>query len=419
MILCLVLFVILIVCRKRIPDKKIFYIMFFCNLAAFFLFLIAQVRSGELETVQRGTYGEGPRKETYLVSVEGEMEEQEVTVEIEEQLYTKERVQEMFSEVMDELEWVILGENESKDSITKDMLLPTEVEGYPVQIRWEMDRYDVIGSCGELIAENLKKEGTLVELRGLLTYQDYEAVYVTTVNVFSEEKTGNERWIFDIQTLFQKEEEASREEAQVDLPQVVSGKKVSWREKKEDKGYVILGFGMVVSSLLVFQKYQDIREAEEKRRRQMEMDYPEIISSFAMLLGTGMTVKNTWNKIVQTYEEEKKSGKNRFAYEEMCLTSREMQSGISEQEAYERFGKRCKWSSYTKFSMLLSQNLRKGSKGLSELLKMESVQAMEMRKQQAKKRGEEVSTKLLLPMSLMFVVVLAIVMIPAFLSMKI
>ena len=149
------------------------------------------------------------------------------------------------------------------------------------------------------------------------------------------------------------------------------------------------------------------------------MDYPEIISSFAMLLGTGMTVKNTWNKIVQTYEEEKKSGKNRFAYEEMCLTSREMQSGISEQEAYERFGKRCKWSSYTKFSMLLSQNLRKGSKGLSELLKMESVQAMEMRKQQAKKRGEEVSTKLLLPMTLMFVVVLAIVMIPAFLSMKI
>ena len=50
---------------------------------------------------------------------------------------------------------------------------------------------------------------------------------------------------------------------------------------------------------------------------------------------------------------------------------------------------------------------------------MESVQAMEMRKQQAKKRGEEVSTKLLLPMTLMFVVVLAIVMIPAFLSMKI
>ena len=96
-----------------------------------------------------------------------------------------------------------------------------------------------------------------------------------------------------------------------------------------------------------------------------------------------------------------------------------MSGGVAEQEAYERFGKRCMLSSYMKFSMLLSQNLRKGSKGLSEVLKMESIQAFEMRKSEAKKRGEEASTKLLIPMFLMFAVVLVIVMIPAFLSIQI
>ena len=176
--------------------------------------------------------------------------------------------------------------------------------------------------------------------------------------------------------------------------------------------------GAVVSGLLWFQKWDDLREAEKKRRAQMVLDYPEIVSKFAMLLGTGMTVKNSWNKIVQTYEQEKAVGKHRFAYEEMCLTSHEMQGGIAELEAYERFGKRCKVNPYMKFSMLLAQNLRKGSKGLSELLKMESIQALEQRKSYAKKRGEEASTKLMLPMFAMFAVVLVIIMIPAFLSIQ-
>lgn len=53
----------------------------------------------------------------------------------------------------------------------------------------------------------------------------------------------------------------------------------------------------------------------------------------------------------------------------------------------------------------MSQNLRKGTKGLSELLKLESIQAFEERKARAKRLGEEAGTKLLLPMFLMLVVV--------------
>ena len=59
----------------------------------------------------------------------------------------------------------------------------------------------------------------------------------------------------------------------------------------------------------------------------------------------------------------------------------------------------------------MSQNLRKGTKGLSELLKLESIQAFEERKARAKRLGEEAGTKLLLPMFLMLVVVLIIVIV--------
>ena len=105
-------------------------------------------------------------------------------------------------------------------------------------------------------------------------------------------------------------------------------------------------------------------------------------------------------------------------YEEMLITLREMQGGVSEAEAYERFGKRCGTSTYLKFSTLLSQNLRKGSKGISDILRMEAIQSYENRKNTAKRLGEEAGTKLLVPMLGMLAVVFIMVMVPAFLSMQ-
>ena len=67
----------------------------------------------------------------------------------------------------------------------------------------------------------------------------------------------------------------------------------------------------------------------------------------------------------------------------------------------------------------MSQNLRKGTKGLTELLKLESIQAFEERKAQAKRLGEEAGTKLLLPLFLVLAVVLVIVIVPAFLTLQI
>ena len=67
----------------------------------------------------------------------------------------------------------------------------------------------------------------------------------------------------------------------------------------------------------------------------------------------------------------------------------------------------------------MSQNLRKGTKGMTQILKQESLQAFEERKARARRLGEEAGTKLLLPMFLMLAVVLVIVIVPAFLSVQI
>lgn len=123
--------------------------------------------------------------------------------------------------------------------------------------------------------------------------------------------------------------------------------------------------------------------------------------------------------MARDYEECEKQKEKRPAYEEMVYTMHELQSGASESECYEHFGERCGLAAYRKFGVLLSQNLKKGTRGLADLLKQESVNAFEERKSVAKMRGEEAGTKMLLPMFLMLGVVLIMIVFPAFFTTQI
>ena len=102
----------------------------------------------------------------------------------------------------------------------------------------------------------------------------------------------------------------------------------------------------------------------------------------------------------------------------MLLTQREIESGKLERQAFENFGDRCQVPCYKKFSNLVLQNMKKGSAGFKESLEYEVAVAFEHRKHIAKIKGEEASTKLLLPMGIMLGIVLIIIVMPAFMSIK-
>ena len=430
MIVCfgaLILWMMLLILdkKKKIPfaldekEKQYFFIIILGSIIiAMILFAAEYIQAQSGNEVTRNSYGGGSRLETFEVTLDGELEKEPFTVEIGEQVYTPKETQEMFEEVMEKLDEAVLGKNKSKDRIERDLNLVTTIDSYPVEISWELDRYDVLNIEGEILENYDEEEGTLVEVRGTITYAEEEAVYVTHVMVFPEVKTGKEKWLAEIENLIQKKDEATKEEESFSLPDSVQGKKLTWSKPKDSTGYYILVLGVVAAGLIPFKKMQDEREQKKKKREQMLRDYPDIISKFTLLLGTGMTLKRAWMKIVQTYEGQKSKNGVRAAYEEMRITYHEMQGGFSEKEAYERFGQRCELVPYMKLGVLLSQNLKKGSKGLTELLKMESMQAFENRKAIARKRGEEASTKLLLPMFGMLAVVMIMVIVPAFLSIQ-
>ena len=199
------------------------------------------------------------------------------------------------------------------------------------------------------------------------------------------------------------------------LPDTWEGKSYRWMKPEDHSGQLLAAMFFLAAAAVLILKGREQAGAEQKRREQLLFEYPELIMKFTLLVQAGMNVRNAFYKMAGDYQarrEEKKS----LAYEEVMTACYEMDGGMSEAEAYYRFGERCGQVRYKTLSTLLVQNLQKGSRQLSELLEKESIEAWDERKRKARILGEVASTKLLLPMILMMAVVMAIVMVPAFLS---
>ena len=395
---------------KYFKKKKYFVILVLTILLSLIFFIFEQMDGAEHTKVVRNGYGEGKKIESYELKIGNETET--IDIEVGEREYNHEEIQKVFDELLNELDQIVLGENESWDRVEKDLQLISYVEDYPVQIQWELSSYNVVSMDGTIQDEGLVDEGTLIELRGILTYGEESAVYVRNARIFPPSGTNKEKLLYEVKREVKKEEENTRGKAWFSLPQELSGQKLEWKKKRESKWYFVLILGVGVMAYLLYREWKRTKQKDKEMKDELLREYPGLISKFTMLLGTGATVKNTWEKIVQSQEE------RGIVAKEMKMTLQEMKSGISEMEAYERFGKRCQLPVYLKFGTLLSQNVRKGGKGLSSLIQVEAMQAFEERKSIAKRHGEEAGAKLLMPMLGMLLVVLVMVMFPAFLNMQ-
>lgn len=373
--------------------------------------------------IRRNDYGKGSVTRTLKIIIDGKEQKAPMEVEVEEKRYTQEQIEEVFQKAVQKLEPLILGGNRSLDEVRTDLNLVTEIPGEPIEVSWELNRYDLINIYGELNEKGTaeKPEGALVNLKAYLTYTEDESMQALeemSVRVYPPKLSGEESRRARVLQAIEEEEEQSREKDVLKLPNEIEGRKIILRNPDNPRGWYVLALGPVICLLLAGLQRQNEQKEREDRERQMMLDYPEIMNKLTLLLGAGMTVKKAWEKIVQDYERQKEGAGLRYAYEEMAVAYREMQSGVTEAESYERFGKRCGLKAYRKLASLLDQNLRKGTKGLAALLGAESLQAFEERKAAAKRRGEEAGTKLLLPMFFMLAMVLVIVIIPAFLSIQ-
>ena len=124
-----------------------------------------------------------------------------------------------------------------------------------------------------------------------------------------------------------------------------------------------------------------------------------------------MTISKAWEKIINENKKE------HVLYDEMRYALMEIKAGKAEATAYEEFARRCRVKEVTKFVSVIVMNLKRGGAEVVPVLREQGNECWEMRKNAAKQMGEEASTKILIPLMIMFLGIVIIVSTPAVLSM--
>lgn len=377
---------------------------------------IEKNESGQ-KILQRNQPGQGDSSVQIRAEV-GE-EKEDISVTVSEQAYTEEELEAVFQEASVILEDMILGENKSLDEIRTGLSLIQEIPDTGISVSWELDRYDVMDLQGNLIPEKIPEDGTMVKLSASLLYEDKKAVYEFYARVYPPLRSSSERMRKKLEEGLIESDEVTRREEYLVLPDQIGGEPVEWDYAEDTRAFGILILGAGCAAMICVSEKQSVKKEEKRRIREMKLDYPQIINKFNLYISAGMTIRRAWFCIAGDYEKKRKNFGTRAAYEEMVYTMHEIQGGAPEGECYEKYGIRCGISGYRKFGTMLSQNLRKGSRGITELLSREAEEAFEDRKNLAKKLGEEAGTKMMIPMFIMLAVVFIIVIVPAFFSIQI
>lgn len=172
--------------------------------------------------------------------------------------------------------------------------------------------------------------------------------------------------------------------------------------------FVIFAIAAVIGMPIMIDK--GLNDKIEKRRLSLQLEFPDFINKLTLLVNAGMTISKAWEKIATD------NTKNSPLYNEMTYALAEIKAGKPEAVAYEEFGRRCKVKEIVRFVSIIILNLKKGGADVVPILKVQGMECWEMRKALAKRVGEEASTKILIPLMIMFVGIIIIVATPAILS---
>ena len=391
-----------------------------CAALGIVFFLGAEAVDTDRQTVDKGILKRNPwgqRDAVYEFYAEG-LEEGAVdlTVTVPSRRLSPEEFHERMPEISEILLSGILGSNVSLDQIRTDLELPEELPGYGIQVAWESERPELLSSMGLLNQEGLwgvdPSRGETFSLMAELSCGEEKELVTVPVTVLPEEMTQGERLAERIDSLALED----MENETVRLMEEFEGVPITYRRKGRFQNAVLLVLGGVLAACLWMKEKNDEQLQKKRREESLTAAYPDLVSGFLVLTGAGYSIRQAWKKTVQ---DRKQSETLPFSevYQEMQVTLNQMETGTPEAFAYVWFGKRCGLRCYTRFSGILESSLRTGGSSLRSLLEPEMEEAFKIQADLARRKGEEASTKLLLPMFGMLGIVMVMVTAPAFFSL--
>lgn len=382
-------------------------------IAAFYVDFFSQ-EEADADVLLRKEAGEGDKTLTYYLTAEDILKDYPYQVAVREAKNTEKEAKEYMNRAKEEIDESFCREGEELSKVTLYVNPAASYAKGAVQAEWTFSDYKAIDLDGTILEDGVDLDGTLIVASAMLSCGDYKEEYSFPFRAFPKERTTEEQLLEKIDGYFveQNQQEGTKT---ISLPMEMDGISLQWIKEKEYVTVKVLLLELILLILLPLIRIEKEKERKKEKEKALLAEYPNIVSKLTILVGSGMTMKQAWNKISASYIEKRQKSKSEenAAYEEMYRTTRELEEGKSERQAYQKFGERIALPSYYRLVRILIQSLQKGPKGMMELLEQESEKAFEERKHIAKKLGEEASTKMIFPLIIMMAIVMAIIIAPS------
>ncbi len=326
----------------------------------------------------------------------GDQGESNLLLEVYPREYTEDEFGALSDKAFEYARAAMQGENESLYKVTKDLTLITSDESGTLSLKWHSDRPDVIGSTGKIYGTD---EDVIMEL----TISDgvHERVEKIPVRTVSDTKDDSER----LMALLKEYERQNRTGESVRIPEEMEGYKLRVsRESSVKKQIILYSVLAAMAGAYIYHKLNELKERKGKRQDTLRREFYSFTSRLSLLMGAGINVKEAMRLASEGSKE--LAGEVRF-------TVNRIDAGLSEEKAYLEMSGRIAIPEYTRLMTMISQNINHGNSKLLMLMDQEVKNAMNMKREHMRKKGETASEKLLIPTALLLVIVIGVIMIPA------
>jgi len=368
----------------------------------------------ENRAVLRPSAGEAPY--TAKIVMESPITgEKEIDIDVSPKLYTDEEMSRAFAKAKDYIMKNGLGANTDWMNIRERLNFIKTIPDTAISAKWTVGDYELIDDDGNIIKSEIRPEGESTSITVKLIYEDETEEIAIPVRLLPPIQTGEEKLLSALEKQILYEDKMGRTQDVLLLPENIDGQPLTWFIPKDNTEALVTGMGIFISVLCAAANAGKTKTGLKEREKQMILDYPDFVYKLVLLNGAGMGLKPSVEAMLK---DAKLAGKDkRYVWQEVQAVLRAMSQGVSEIQAYELFGQRCAQLPYLKLSSLMVQSLKKGVGGINKMMSDAADEAVMMKREAAVKAGEEVGTKLLVPMGVLLMVVLIILVVPAFMTM--
>jgi len=180
----------------------------------------------------------------------------------------------------------------------------------------------------------------------------------------------------------------------------------------QSSNLTLLLMGFVIACCLPILKAKELSDKVNKRRQTIVMELPELLSKLLLMVNAGENVMRALTRAV-----EQKQGSENPLYLELKAAIERIKQGDSMSIALEEMGRRCAVPEVKMFATTLLINARRGGDAFVPALRELTRQMWERRKALARILGEQASTRLAFPLTVVFFLIMVLVGAPTILMM--